>query len=161
MLNKKFSEATVGDVCDCVKDILSRVVMKDDIRHAIDRMLENPMSRTVYVMNDKGKYVGVLNAESILKYLVVQARVEKLGTMVSHRFLMEALAEEVEDIMVSARTVKQSDSLSHALAIMFEDHMDGLPVVDDSGLLVGELSCLELFKMGRNLLDDQKCDCKE
>lgn len=156
MLNKRFSEATVGDVCDCIRDVLSRVVQKDDIKDAIDKMLENPMSRTVYIVDDQNKYIGLVNTESILKLLVVRAGVEKMGSMMSRRFLMEAFAEDVEDIMVKARAVKDGDSLSTALAIMYEDHMDSLPVVDGDGKLTGELSCLELFQLGRNLLEDRE-----
>lgn len=153
MLNKRFSEATVGDACDCVKDVLSKVVKKDDIKDAIDKMLEHPGSRTVYVVDEHDRYLGVLNAESVLRLLVHRAGVEKLGSMMSNRFLVEAFAEDVEDIMTTARTMRDRDTLSEAMEIMYEEHLDGLPVVDDEGKLVGELACLELFRLGRQLLE--------
>ena len=55
--------------------------------------------------------------------------------------------------MVKGSTVCKDTKLTTALDIMVNEHLNDLPVVDENGVLIGELNSLELFEEGKILFD--------
>ncbi len=150
---KKFNETLVGDVYDLIVKEPSKVVEEAGITEVIDSLLKNPMSRTVYVVDAEGRYIGQLDAMAIIKLLTHRAGVAEYSYLSFYGFLSEALAKNVGDLMTKKEVVTREDTLTKALSIMFAESMDGIPVIDSSGKLIGELVCLEILHKGRELLE--------
>lgn len=154
--DKVFGDLLVGDVFERIVKEPAVVHNDSSIREAIDKMIQNPMSRKVYVVDSDGKYMGTVTTETILRLLGYRVGVRDSSSLSFIRFLRDALKEDVERIMVRSKTVTKDTKLSKAINIMFNEHLNDLPVVDAQGKLIGELISLELFIEGRELFDENQ-----
>lgn len=152
---KRFSELLVSDISEKIVLKASQVPQDAKIRDVIERMIANPLSRKVYVVDGGGKYLGTVNTETILRLLGYRVGVRSEGGLSLIRFLRDAFKEDVSRIMVKGQTVKLTSKLTDALEIMLREHLNDLPVVDEEGRLVGELVSLELFLEGRTLFEGE------
>jgi CBS domain-containing protein len=157
---KKFSETLVGDVFDLIVKRPTTVTVDDTVNDVIGGMLGNPVSRKVYVVDKKGKLLGMVNTDTVLRLIGYRTGVRELGALSFYRFLRDMFKEKVGTLMSSTRSVTKDDDLKMALDIMIRDHVNDLPVVDADGRIIGELVSLELFLKGRELFlkDDGQAD---
>ncbi len=151
---KTFSDLMVGDVAAQLVQTASTVRSNASIREVIDKMVSNPLSRKVYVVDEQGRYMGTVSTETILRLIGYRVGVRKEGGLSFVRFLKDAFKEEAGHIMVKGMTVTKETKLTAALDIMVNEHLNDLPVVDASGVLVGEMASLELLEEGKLLFDE-------
>lgn len=149
--DKKFSDLLVADVYDQVVKTPARLRKDASIREAIELMIQNPLSRKAYVVDDDGRYLGTVNSETVLRLLGYRVGVRDSGGLSFIRFLFDAFKEDVGGIMVKGRTITKDTALVKATEIMVTDHLNDLPVVDEKGRLIGELVSLELFVQAKEL----------
>ena len=148
---KKLIDTLVGDVYDLVVEEPSRIKKDGQIKDVIEMMLQNPVSRKVYVVDDDGKLVGMVNTETVLRLIGYRVGVWELGVMSFYRFMRDMFKEEVSTLFSPTRSVTRETKLTEALSIMVQDHVNDLPVVDPDGILIGELVSLEMFLKGKDL----------
>jgi len=148
---KKLIDTLVGDVYDLVVEEPSRIKKDGQIKDVIEMMLQNPVSRKVYVVDDDGKLVGMVNTETVLRLIGYRVGVRELGVMSFYRFMRDMFKEEVSTLFSPTRSVTRETKLTEALSIMVQDHVNDLPVVDPDGILIGELVSLEMFLKGKDL----------
>lgn len=153
--DKLFSETLVSDVYELVVKKPSTVKKEGKIKEVIESMLQNPLSRKVYVVDDDGKLLGMINTETILRLVGYRVGVRDLGGLSFYRFLRDMFKEEVESLITPTRSVVKEARLTEALAIMVREHVNDLPVVDSEGRLIGELVSLELFLKGKDLFNKE------
>lgn len=146
-----FIDTRVGDVAGLIVKEPMHVQKSAKIRDAIELMLKNPASRKVYVIDTDGNLAGAITTETILRLIGYRVGVEENRGLEFYRFLRDTLKEEVEQVMANVRPVKKETKLTEALRLMLDLHVNDLPVVDDDYKLIGELSSLELFAIGREL----------
>jgi CBS domain-containing protein len=146
-------DTIVGDVYDQIVKRPSTVKPSAKIRDAIEEMLQNPISRKVYVVDDDGKLMGTVTTETILRLLGYRVGVREGGAISFYRFLRDALKEDVLSVMQKSTAVKKETRLTDVLQLMIENHLNDLPVVDDQGRLIGEVISLELFIIGKNVFE--------
>lgn len=151
---KMFSDLMVGDVAAQLVQTASTVRSNASIREVIDKMVSNPLSRKVYVVDEQGRYMGTVSTETILRLIGYRVGVRKEGGLSFVRFLKDAFKEEAGHIMVKGMTVTKETKLTAALDIMVNEHLNDLPVVDASDVLVGEMASLELLEEGKLLFDE-------
>jgi len=94
-----------------------------------------------------------VTTETVLRLLGYRVGVREQGALSMGRFLRDALKEKSSDIMVKGTVVTPSTLLKSAVDVMVQEHLNDLPVVDENGLLIGELMGMELLLMGRNLFE--------
>jgi len=107
---------------------------------AIHLMKQNRFRR-LPVMHD-GQLVGIVTDRDLK-----EASPSKATTLDVHE-LYYLLAElQVKDIMTrNPITVRPDDTVEHAAQLMLENTISGLPVVDDTGQLVGILTQSDVFR---------------
>ncbi len=150
-LGKSFRDTLVGDVYDII--IAKPSVVKDGmgIREAIDEMLRNPMTHRVYVVDNEGRLKGVVTTGTLLNLLGYKVGVRGMSALTFHRFMRDALGDNVALVRQSITPVRRETKIVDALNLMIKNQWDALPVVDDDNRLVGELVSLELFVKGKEL----------
>ncbi|MBI0584545.1 MAG: CBS domain-containing protein [Methanomassiliicoccus sp.] len=148
---KKFSEALVSDVYEIMVKRPAVVTGDASIGDVIEGMLNNPVSRKVYVVDGQGALVGMVNTDTVLRLIGYRTGVRELGAMSFMRFLRDMFKEKVSDLTAPTRSVTRDDKLTAALDIMIHDHVNDLPVVDAEGKLIGEMVSLHLFIKGKEL----------
>lgn len=120
-------------------DVLS--VQPDDIVEFVADMMDWAKLRYVPVEDDKGKFVGLVTARSLLKTLRQHSLDKKLKTL------------KVKDIMLKQpETIQPHQKLSDAISIMNQHQLGSLPVIQNDKL-VGMLTETEFFHLSRRLFE--------
>ena len=152
---KTFRDTLVGDVFELIVKKPTTVARDAKISTIIEGMLENRVSRKVYVIDDGGMLLGMVNTDTILRLIGYRTGVRDTGALSFYRFLRDTLKEDIADLVTPTRSVTKDHRLVDALEIMIKDHVNDIPVVDAEGRLIGELVSLELFLKGRELFKDE------
>ena len=110
------------------------------IEDIIEIVAENPASRSVYVIDDEEKLVGIISVKEILNILGAKY-LRKRSVVLAHGIL----AKTAQDIMRDAEYVSPDDDLDEALKKSVLHGIEDLPVVEDDKV-IGNLDCFELIK---------------
>jgi CBS domain-containing protein len=129
-------------VRDCYKslsagvDIVKQSAGVDEVVSAVRR---DPVSRSVFVVNDTDALVGIIPVRQLL--LLYGARyMEDTGLSSPLSFMAQTAA----DLMEPAYSVSLDDDLEVALRIAVQHELDDIPVVEN-GKVVGNLDSIEIL----------------
>ncbi len=153
---KLVKDELVCDVSDKLVTVPAKVARDQTIKGAVDALLRVPITRKVYVVDAKGKLEGVVKIETLLRHVGYRMGVREPGVSSYIRMLSEALYDKVEDIMEVPVTIMKTDTLAHATELMIEHHLNDLPVVDEHGILTGELNSMEILTAAVRLFDEKR-----
>jgi CBS domain-containing protein len=151
LLNGNIADLQVKDFLDTCGEEASTVRWGEPISKMIESLVEHPASRAVYVLDEDGildedgKLLGMISFRDIIRQTNARLGVRGRGVSGSLQYLREAQKDRVEEMMRQAVTLKPSTPLSDALQKMEDFRMNNLPVVDEDGKLVGELSGLKIL----------------
>jgi len=138
-----------------VSDVMTRkvITLTDTmpVAEAWERMLKH-LLKALPVTNKKGEVVGILTDEDLLdragleQHLSIAERLDE--HMLEDEFaVLRKSPLKVADVMTSpAITVREDDPLGIATALMVQHEIKRLPVLNESGKLVGVLSRLDVLK---------------
>lgn len=128
-----------------VKDFMTRnpitIAPETSFNEALKLMKQNKIKRLI-VMKD-GKIVGIVTEKDLL--YASPSKATTLNVWELHYLLSKLKAEEImtKDVV----TVNENTPIEDAARIMEERDISGLPVVDDSGRLVGIITQTDIFKV--------------
>ncbi len=120
-------------------------IVKEDstLMEIAEKILEDPKTRTVYVVNSKGKLVGIIPVMELIQYLYAKYIPEEYRL---YRIPMRVSVGSVaKDIMLPPVWVKKEESITSALRKMFKHGVQELPVVNEEMEIIGDLNILELI----------------
>jgi CBS-domain-containing membrane protein len=138
-----------------VSDVMTRkvITLTDTmpVAEAWEKMLKH-LLKALPVLNKRGEVVGMLTDEDLLgraglqQHLSVAERLDE-PTLQAELKTLRASTLKVGDVMTSpAITVLGSESLGVTAARMAENRIKRLPVLDDSGKLIGVLSRVDILQ---------------
>jgi len=138
-----------------VSEVMTRkvITLKDTmpVAEAWEIMLKH-LLKALPVLNAGGDVVGVLTDEDLVERAGIQQRLsvaERLDEQLLQSELesLRASLLKVADVMTSpATTILSNESLGVAAARMAEHRIKRLPVLDESGKLIGVLSRVDVLK---------------
>ncbi len=105
-------------------------------------LIANPRLKSVYVVDDKLRLVGRVTLKKLIKHEFMDLLPSSFEYFNALEFIGNKSAE---DLMIPPDYVKDNDTLKTAFVKMYENDLDGLPVVDDKLHLVGNIDLLELL----------------
>jgi CBS domain-containing protein len=124
---------TMSDVVDLVADVMSAPVTvvrdHDSAWHALVRFTETGL-RHLVVLDDADRLVGVLEDRRVLALW-------PLEPVALHRETVGRLVRSLRSDLPGTPQVHYSAAVPVAAGIMLQFAVDGLPVVDDHGRVVG------------------------
>ena len=129
------------------------VSQEEDIREMVERLCLRPGVRTVAVVGEKGRLVGIIPVHSLLldelfmmvapeEFLVDmtdEKKVEEFGRMSRAKTAGELMREPVWGTM--------DDTVRDAFVKLHEHELGGLPIVDDGQRVVGYLDSVQLIRL--------------
>lgn len=130
-------------VKDCYTKITgepSLVKKTDSIKEIIQKLSENPISRSVFVIDDNQNLVGIIDITTLFRVIRVRHLKEDAFTLLS-----EARARTAEDIMMEPISVSPDDDIENALMTALQHKLRDLPVTKD-GKVIGDLNCFEILE---------------
>lgn len=110
------------------------------IEDIIEIISQNPAARSVYVVDEEEKLVGIISVKEILNIMGAK-HLKKRSFALAHGILAKTAA----DIMRDPEFVGPDDDLEEALKMSVVHNIEDLPVVDE-GKVIGNLDCFELIK---------------
>lgn len=147
LLCGNIGDLQVKDFLDSCGEEPSTVRWGDPISKMIESLVEHPTSRAVYVLDEDGKLLGMISFRDIIRLTNAKLGIRGRDVSGSLQYLREAQKDRVDEMMRQPITVKLSTPLCDALQKMEDVKMNNLPVVDEDGKLVGELSGLKILHL--------------
>lgn len=129
-------------VKDVYNDITKRapvVKENDPISTVVDKMIEDPLTRAVYVLNDGEELVGIISVNDVLDFLG-QEYDNSVPSMIHNTF-----AKKASDLMSRPVSVSLEMPIEKALEIAVERHLEEIPVCDGKKV-IGDVMCFEIIK---------------
>ncbi len=116
------------------------------IEEVIRILLQDPKSRSVYIVNSKNKLIGIISTLIILKTTHIIKGKKTVAKEDVFNALKISRAREARDIMHPPIYVYENDKILDVLEKMSSENIQELPVVDKDKHVLGDLNCLEILK---------------
>jgi len=133
-----------------VKDLLpistttpSVVKAHATLREVVEKILEDPGTREVYVLDDENCLYGVIT----LRRLARRVFSEEVPDFVSPMAMLQLISDKtaIDFALHKPTFVHKEDPLNTLLSVMFRYDLNEIPVVDDHRRIVGNLNMLEVL----------------
>ena len=133
-------------------EMYSLIVDKDaPIEDIIKSIVEKPLLRSIFVVDEKNKLMGVITQRDLISWAklmtgVLPAKdVDDLSKAI--RVSLSKTAGGLVHEETKEAAVKLNDSVNDALDKMLSLELIGIPVVDKRGKIVGDLQIFEILKV--------------
>ena len=148
--DKRIGDIRVSEVLESVAKAVkpATVGLNASLREAVESIVKDSETRKVYVLDDKGKLVGTVTLEVLLRHVGYRFGVRSTGMTSFLRMLAEISDEKVREIMDKPIKVSKDELLVNVTKLMVENHLNDLPIVDDENRLVAELNGLDILRLG-------------
>jgi len=146
LLRRNIKDLTVSGVSDFWREEPSTVTTGDPVWKMVSALVERPKNRTVYVLDASGKLLGMISFRDILRITNARLGARTEGPVGLLRYMRDLLRDDVDSLMRKPIHVKSSTPFLEALRKMEDVKMNDMPVVDEAGNLVGELSGLKILR---------------
>ncbi len=133
-------------VSNCFKKITKKAAIvneNDSIEKVINAMLADKKSRSVYVINSKGKLTGIIPIKEALEFIAPHFA----GTKTTK--VTDLFANKAKHLMKAPVFVSPDTTLEKALELFIENHLEEVPVIENEKI-IGDLNCLEVITALRN-----------
>ena len=128
----------VEDIYQKNSSFAERVLDTDSVEEAISVMIKNKTTRTVFVVDKRDTYVGVITIREIFAHIFNEMKPSFL------KFSKKKNTLKARDIMVSGISVSLDDPIDDALRAAKAGNLQDLPICERD-VLIGELDCFELL----------------
>jgi CBS domain-containing protein len=156
---KPLSEEIVKDVHLLIINQPATVKMGSKVIEAVEAVLKDPRTSTVYVVDMYGVLKGIITVNDLLRVLSVQVgATSKLAMLNFFKYMNLAYSENVEDIMRRPMSIREDEKLMKGLKLIEENDLTDLPVVDKDNVVVGELNGLEILTLINNKIKSGDAD---
>ncbi len=147
MAERFLAGARVGDVRESIVRKAATIGPDSSIPELLEKILEDPRSRHVYVVDASGILIGSVRLNSVIRHLFPHSTMHGRGDGVSALALAERLtAKNVRDVMNSSPVSANDDTTIPEVAKSMErEGVNELPVVDTRDRVVGEINFLEII----------------
>ncbi len=139
----KMDRVVVESVMDLVTSEPTLVHEDETVVSVAVRMVDDPRTQTVFVVNGEGRLVGMILVRTLLEYIYSEhIPPEYLEFDISP---LKGETARARDVMLAPIFVRPDDPVSEAFRKMMEYKVDELPVVDEDMRVVGDINGLELL----------------
>ncbi len=115
----------------------------DDIKTLVFSLTDDPMVRSLFVVDENKKLIGIITLRDIVGFAFKDyIDTDKIG----YGMVKNALAKKAEDLISLYDVyVKEEDSFAKCFNLMFNNNLESIPVVDNTKGVIGVVNMLELL----------------
>lgn len=117
-------------------DIVNAEAEIDEVIRSLSR---NPASRSVYVVDENERLVGMINVQQVLN--ILGERYLQSDVLPN---LTQIMAKKAKDIMIEPKWISPDADIEEALKLAVKHNLQDIPVVRD-GKVIGNLDCFEII----------------
>ncbi len=116
------------------------------IFETVERMIDRPLARTAFVVDDQGKLVGMVTLRDLVNHVFEGRYFEskKRGRQMFESIVQTSAMDLAEADPVCVTT---DEPLEEAVKKILAHHLEEIPVVDEEGTVIGDLNLLELLSI--------------
>ena len=146
-------DQSVGDIVKLAGGQPVTVRRGGNLSAVVDAIGSRASTNNVYVVDGDGRLLGVVTLMAMMKQVGNRMRIRPAGLISWLNYLRDMIArDKVEDYMVPVRAVGSGTPVEEALLTIIESGFTDLPVLDEKGVLVGELNSTEILMRARRIL---------
>lgn len=144
MTHHEIQHATVNDiVSDTERRQIPQVHPDDDVAAIVAAFKKSRHARLVYVVNEKQHLHGAISLGNLAKHLLFHLNGKEIDNLhLTNMALVETAIDYIDRPVVSA---KISDKIEPILANMLKASIKEIPIVDDEGKLVADLTLVDIL----------------
>jgi CBS domain-containing protein len=148
---ESITQATPIDEADRLLSIGPTIVREDDSLGLIARRAaENPGCRVIAVVDAGGRLTGVIPVRALVNDIFLKIVPEEFLGEISDiegalKYAAHIGARTARDIKLEPVAVARTDTIRDAFRVMHEARLNGLPIVDEDGLVTGYVDQLEML----------------
>jgi CBS domain-containing protein len=143
---------TIDDVDELLVINAPKVRKGARVHEAIQVLIDNPISRSVYVVDESDNLLGTISYRSLIRVGSARFDARKDGIFPFFQYLRDLLMDDVTELMRKSYPITKKDTIKDALKLMEETKQSDLPLTDDEGHLIGELCGMKIMKLGINVI---------
>src|SRR5919106_4040933 len=122
----------------------------DSLRAVAERAVENTGCRVIAVVDDDRRLVGVIPVRVLVNDIFLKIVPEEfLGEIIdleaALKYAEHIGARTASDIQLPAVSVRPEDTLGDAFRRMHDAKLNGLPIIDERGQVIGYVDQLEML----------------
>lgn len=119
---------------------------EDTLETARKKLIESPISRIVYVVNQENQLTGIISIKDIIAAIGIKEGMTGLKST-SRRTLYYLASKKtiVKDIMRPPISITLDQSFSEAIQQMLSHGYEEIAVVDNEGKVIGDLNAFEMI----------------
>jgi CBS domain-containing protein len=139
---------TIDDVDELLVITAPKVRKGARVHEAIQVLIDNPISRSVYVVDEEDKLLGTISNRSLIRVGSARFDVRKDRLFPFIQNIKDLLMDDVTELMRKSHPITKKDTIKEALKLMGETKQSDLPLIDQEGHLIGELCGMKIMKLG-------------
>lgn len=144
----KLGNMKVSDIRHLLVEDAATVKHTDSVEELLKKVVEEPRTRHVYVVDDAGKLLGSVRMNTIVQYLFPFASVVSHASTYPQNEFLAFRTQKVTDLMKpDPFYVKEDDTLSHMALILIQEKINELPVVDVDQKVIGQVNMYEAIRV--------------
>ena len=133
----------VRDIRNLITHQASIVHRDDSLLKVAKKIVEDPKTRAVYVVDNNEKLVGIIPVIELVQYLYSEYIPQEY---ILYRFpILLSGKPRAGDIMLPPVYVHDDEKITDAFIKMFKNNLKELPVVDENMHIIGDLNILEMI----------------
>jgi CBS domain-containing protein len=128
-----------------------KVRQKAKIGDVVAQLLDEPRTRTAYLVDGRDKLEGTITLQQLLTLILKDVDLSKHDGLLGPNSGQITFDDPVWSLSNKPITVKPDDSLTSALRKMSKHQLEDIAVVDAKGRLLGELNGMEILTLLKDL----------
>ena len=154
MIEEKLSKIKVKDIKNLVIENATILTLEATLDELLEKIVEDPRSRHVYVVDNNEKLVGSVRLNQVVQYLFPTITLlQTSDTNNLSDFLLFSDASCIKDIMTEPPNfVYEDTTISEMIEIMTKEKINELPILNSNQNIVGEVNILEVITYYNNFI---------
>lgn len=146
MAERILEKVYVRDIRDLIVKEPARIKPECSVDELLRKIVEDPRTRHVYVVDDKGRLVGSVRFRDVVEHLFADTVMKEKGEVFVLSYHLLYKPETAYDLMNSdPHYVREDTLLGEVIRIMIAEKINELPVVDSNKCVIGEINMLEII----------------
>ena len=146
MAERILGDMNVGEVHKLIVEDAATISPGSPLDELLKKIVEDPRTRHVYVVDGKNTLVGSVRLNSVLEYLFTMTSMSAREDQGILGLVGLIGAKYVKDIMDTHPSYVHLDtSVNDTVKLMIEEKVCELPVVDEKQRVIGEINFLEII----------------
>ncbi|UCD83551.1 MAG: CBS domain-containing protein [Deltaproteobacteria bacterium] len=149
LADKITAKTTLKEAGEIIRVEASVVAMKATLPEMVQKVIDNPRTRTLCVVDEEEKLIGIIPSrtldDDVFRRIVPEKFIQR---HYGAKKLLKYLAGPeltAESIMRRPRFAKPNSTLAEVLRILYENDLEGIPIVDDELKIVGYVDMHEIL----------------